>query len=978
MSPEAIAKSWHNKFHFIKENGDTPGLRGPQIGALHALLAHQEEGENERSIVVMPTGTGKTETMLSFLVANQCTRILVVVPSDALRTQTYDKFRTLGKLKELKVVDDNIRLPLVTMVDKTLSDDEWKKTIKDNNVLVTTMAMARGISNVTQAELHKRIDYLIIDEAHHSEAQTWTDFIDGFDESKVLMFTATPFRNDGKRLKGSVIFNYPLRKAKEEGYFSDISFIKVYAYSQEDSDKVIAEKAVAQLKADRANGFDHILMARCNSIDRAKEVFKLYEQYSDLHPVLVYNGITNGKKILNEIKHLEHQIIVCVNMLGEGFDLPQLKVAALHDARQSLAITLQFIGRFARTSSHGNIGKASFVANIEDDVMSDEIAQLYQEDADWNILLPRIADQASGKVKSLGHLSEGFEGDLLNKLDIRDITPASSTLIYKVKSTTTNFKNWAAGTNILKKYEVVYTAFSADIFIAVMKGNSQVDWSPVKDFYDSSWKILVVYFNARDKIAYYNSTTGINPDYIIENIFGSGFQKMEGEQVFKILKYVDRLVLYNFGAKVPSNRNNSFRSFSGSSVAEGIKDLEQSSLAKNNFFGCGYHDGERSSIGCSFKGRIWSRLRLNVNDFKEWCNTVSKFIFDPNVSAEDIFSRMMVRKVVHGLPKGLMPLAVDWNEEVYERNCFFVVTGTKNIYLENVDLSLDYENCNDNKLSFALSFNGTSHTLSLTLDKNGVSYQSDDVIRISDGREDIDVADFLKEYPVSVLYSDESELQGSFYTMSQERCNILIDDNDIFPVNWDGIDLSSESMKKTSKENSIQYYFWQYINDKYEIIFNDDGPGEIADLIGINNHGHEIEVHLYHLKFAHSTGGDNNKKYVTNQINNIYEVCGQAAKSVKWKHLSDNSNFFKKLLKRNAVWKKENPSYSRILKGSEQDLQRLEPIAKHKKRLHFDISIVQPGISKKSMTDDIKQVLGATAHYIQTVANANFTVYCSE
>lgn len=37
------------------------------------------------------------------------------------------------------------------------------------------------------------------------------------------------------------------------------------------------------------------------------------------------------------------------NKMGEGFDFPFLKIAAIHAPHQSLAVTLQFIGRFART-----------------------------------------------------------------------------------------------------------------------------------------------------------------------------------------------------------------------------------------------------------------------------------------------------------------------------------------------------------------------------------------------------------------------------------------------------------------------------------------------------------------------------------------------------------------------------------------------------------------------------------------------------
>ena len=46
-------------------------LRRPQIGALHSIVGYQLSGLTEPGIVVMPTGTGKTETMLAWLVAQR-------------------------------------------------------------------------------------------------------------------------------------------------------------------------------------------------------------------------------------------------------------------------------------------------------------------------------------------------------------------------------------------------------------------------------------------------------------------------------------------------------------------------------------------------------------------------------------------------------------------------------------------------------------------------------------------------------------------------------------------------------------------------------------------------------------------------------------------------------------------------------------------------------------------------------------------
>ena len=63
----------------------------------------------------MPTGTGKTETMLSILVSEGCPKLLVVVPTDILRTQLADKFLTLGILKapDCTVLRPDAKYPIV-------------------------------------------------------------------------------------------------------------------------------------------------------------------------------------------------------------------------------------------------------------------------------------------------------------------------------------------------------------------------------------------------------------------------------------------------------------------------------------------------------------------------------------------------------------------------------------------------------------------------------------------------------------------------------------------------------------------------------------------------------------------------------------------------------------------------------------------------------------------------------------------------
>jgi len=64
-TPEAVVASLEGSFRFVEETPAAAGLRPPQLGALHAILAHRSMEAMEPTTIVLPTGTGKTETMLA-------------------------------------------------------------------------------------------------------------------------------------------------------------------------------------------------------------------------------------------------------------------------------------------------------------------------------------------------------------------------------------------------------------------------------------------------------------------------------------------------------------------------------------------------------------------------------------------------------------------------------------------------------------------------------------------------------------------------------------------------------------------------------------------------------------------------------------------------------------------------------------------------------------------------------------------------
>ena len=52
-------------------------------------------------------------------------------------------------------------------------------------------------------------DLIIIDEAHHSTAKTWTDAIEHFSDAKVIKLLYL-FRTDGQKIEGELVYNYKL------------------------------------------------------------------------------------------------------------------------------------------------------------------------------------------------------------------------------------------------------------------------------------------------------------------------------------------------------------------------------------------------------------------------------------------------------------------------------------------------------------------------------------------------------------------------------------------------------------------------------------------------------------------------------------------------------------------------------------------------------------------------------------------------
>lgn len=991
LSPDELAKSWRGKFTFIEEDKETStgGLRIPQAGAIHAWLSNIHT-RKDRATIVMPTGTGKTETMLGIMIAAQCKKILVTVPHDALREQISNKFLTLGKLHEFGIVTQDCKNPYVAVINSGMeSIDEWRTIIERSNVIVTTMALLVKMNDSVKRLLSNSVSNVFVDEAHHVEASTWSTFFDGFERTKITQFTATPFRNDGKKLKGDFVYTFSLRSAQQQGYYQKINFKPVYEIDKEKSDKAIAKQAVDILRNDiEVNHKNHILMARCRDTHRAEQVLACYSEYEEYKPVVIHSRMPDKATILEEIKRGEHRIIICVNMLGEGFDMPQLKVAAIHDERQSLPVTLQFIGRFTRTADD-SIGEASFVTNMAYPPMADEIRDLYLKDADWNVIIPGLNDKTTREQQDFAELLNDFPELNESEIPFQSINPALSTVIYRLDHFEWTPENWQ---NIYTEkdfdYRYANVTETGDMMVIILGSVESVDWTNFEGIQDRKWNVILLHkYDAGNYKHLYINSSFSRPafDKLVEALFGTKQTKIDGDVVFRSFHGMNRLLVQIFGGRKAISGDVSFKSYVGRDVENGLSQLSQGKLTQNNIFASGYYQGERTTHGCSKSGKIWSYRRGNLLSFKRWSHRIGALVEDPTISTNEIFKHTLRVNPVASAPHSV-PIAADWDDEIYKNAGYeqmLKIEGCDDeVYLFDASIALtprDFDAQNlPSDIYFQISFGDycTKYRISYTSAENGdkteYNYHVEKVAgpTISFRRRSISFGDILdyfnteKRSPV-FFFADGSMLYANNLVQLREEVITPYNVNDLIDYGWEGVDIDEESMDWPHKHNTIQYYIWQQIKDDYEFVFDDDGRGEVADLVAVRQDAETIYVNLYHLKFAID-------KRTSRRIDNFYEVCGQAEKSLKWRN--GDMNVFKHLISRVTNTRK---GVNRILKGDIGMLQQFDQDASVLKKVKFHLHIVQPGLKKSDAPADILHLLGVVQNYAHEVCNAELTVHCS-
>ena len=321
------------------------------------------KGHNN-TLIVAPTGAGKT-IILSALIDE-------LIGEREETEGLFGSGKTVVLQHRLELVKQNSEKFLRVaphFLDKTSILTGKEKNADGEIVFATvqTLSTKNGMSVIP------RLNYLIIDEAHHVAAGTYKDIITHYtiiDPSlKVIGLTATASRADGKGLGDTfdnVAYKIDTDLLIQMGHLvppdSYIVSLGIDHEIDEISKKKITEKAKNELLADvykpvhyrieeewAKRAPDKHTICFCTTIEEAKDMTLLF--LAKGHRADVVHSKMSGKDVRATIDRFhtgEIQVLFNVSILTEGFDCPTVNCVMLTRSCSAKSTMIQMIGRGLR------------------------------------------------------------------------------------------------------------------------------------------------------------------------------------------------------------------------------------------------------------------------------------------------------------------------------------------------------------------------------------------------------------------------------------------------------------------------------------------------------------------------------------------------------------------------------------------------------------------------------------------------------
>ena len=217
-------------------------------------------------------------------------------------------------------------------------------------------------------------DLIVIDEAHHAIAGTWTNVISHWPDSILLGVTATPVRQDGRGLGAMfdrLVLGPSTAALVAAGYLTPV---KIYAPPQVAdltgirtragdyaNDQAAAAMTRPTVTGDAITHYQRIAAARpaiafCCNVNHATTVSDAFNA-AGIRSATLLGNTTDRDALIARFAAGELQVLVTVDVVSEGFDCPGAAVAILLRPTQSEGLYLQQVGRVLRPAP----GKAAAI-----------------------------------------------------------------------------------------------------------------------------------------------------------------------------------------------------------------------------------------------------------------------------------------------------------------------------------------------------------------------------------------------------------------------------------------------------------------------------------------------------------------------------------------------------------------------------------------------------------------------------------------
>lgn len=345
--------------------------RGYQKECL-AEIAETVEAGGKRALVVMASGLGKTLTSAfaieEFFKDRDLGRVLILCHSEAILMQSKEKYKGyFGEQYSYGMFTSHAR------------------TTRSTDFLFATFQTMRTYRKEFD---RSAFSYIVVDEAHHSHAQTYFPTIKYFEPEFLLGLTATPDRLDGQNIEeiyGAPVYELGFIEATGRGLLAECDYQLVLDdMSQEKLDECLQgnesisvaqinrtvfvpkrdEEIVRLIRKYSAEQEDPKTMIFCKTIEHARRITKLMgTEATVVHKC--QNSLDNDLA-LEAFRSGKVRTIVSVQMLNEGIDVPDANVIVFLRNTVSKTIFYQQLGRGIRLSpGKDKVKVLDFVANCE-------------------------------------------------------------------------------------------------------------------------------------------------------------------------------------------------------------------------------------------------------------------------------------------------------------------------------------------------------------------------------------------------------------------------------------------------------------------------------------------------------------------------------------------------------------------------------------------------------------------------------------